>query len=182
MGHFNWNEYCEWVEVGVSVRASTHESTHCCVVLRKITESSGNGKASISFGFLRIVARSERFTSQFQSPFELNHLTISIILIAHEIFVLRVCVCIHNKSFNNPFVFHNKCVEDVRESVREIHLKWYKIWIWMPFELYTDKYWLTPSYKFTYSHLFMHIFHVCNGDSARLWLHLIICANLFMAN
>lgn len=109
----------------MSVRASTHDSTHCCVVLRKITESSGNGKASISFGFLRIVTRSERFTSQFQNPFELNHLTISIILIAHEIysFYVCMCVCIHNKSFNNPFVFHNKCVEDVRESVREIHLK-----------------------------------------------------------
>lgn len=73
------------------MRASTHDSTHCCVVLRKITESSGNGKASISFGFLRIVTPSE-----FQNPFELNHLTISIILIAHEIFVLRVCVCVYS--------------------------------------------------------------------------------------
>lgn len=93
----------------MSVRASTHDSTHCCVVLRKITESSGNGKASISFGFLRIVARSERFTSQFQNPFELNHLTISIILIAHEIFVLRVCVCVFitNRSIIHLFSIIN---------------------------------------------------------------------------
>lgn len=87
------------------MRASTHDSTHCCVVLRKITESSGNGKASISFGFLRIVARSERFTSQFQSPFELNHLTISIILIAHEIF--GVCVFITNRSIIHLFSIIN---------------------------------------------------------------------------
>lgn len=83
------------------------------------------GRHPSVLGFFESVARSERFTSQFLNPFELNHLTISIILIAHEIysFYVCVCVCIHNKSFNNPFVFYNKCVEDVRESVREIHLK-----------------------------------------------------------
>lgn len=63
------------------------------------------GRHPSVLGFFESVAGSKRFTSQFLNPFELNHLTISIILIAHEIF--GVCVFITNRSIIHLFSIIN---------------------------------------------------------------------------